>query len=138
MKKIIISGLVAGLAMLVVGAMLGFLSGAVFPSLRTAYSNAALFRSFTDTIFISVFVIQPFIAGLLLSWLWSKTNSILKGKDPYRKGISFGLVYWVIMLLGLMLGYASSPIPLLMIASWSVSLLAQALCAGLIYAKMNK
>lgn len=138
MKKILISGLVAGLVMLVVGAMLGFASTAAFPSLKAEYADAALFRSFSDPTFLYVYVVQPFLLGILLSWLWVKVNVAMKEKDSRKKGLRFGFVYWLVTLPGLMLAYASSPYSLLTVVSWSVTGLVQALGAGLIYAKLNK
>ena len=138
MKKVLISGLVAGLIILLVGIILGPAFSVVFPALNAEYSDTNLFRPFSDPLFLSIYLVHPFVVGILLSWLWSKTKSIIKGEDSYKKGIRFGFMYWVIMLLGLALSYASSPISLLMIISWSVIVLTQALCAGLIYTKMNK
>ena len=48
MKKIIGPGIAAGLAMMMVAGLLGFLFAAVFPSLKDEYMNANLFRTFSD------------------------------------------------------------------------------------------
>lgn len=138
MKKILISGLVAGFAMLFVGAMVGFIFPMVFPSLQAEYSNPALLRPFSDRTFLAIFLMQPFVAGILLSWIWSRVNGVIKAKTSFKKGLQFGLGYWLVITLGLMLAYASSPYSLLMVVSWGASLLLQALCAGLVYAKMNR
>ena len=138
MKKILISGLLAGLVMLIVGAMLWFAFTLAFSSLKAEYANPALFRPFSDPAFLYLYVVQPFLLGILLSWLWSKTNTLFKEKNWYKNGLRFGFTYWLVTLPGLMLAYASSPFSLLVIVSWSVTGLVQALCAGLIYAKMNR
>lgn len=138
MKKIVLSALIVGLAMVVVGAMLGFIFNIVFSPLKAEYSNENLFRPFSDPSFLSIYLIQPFIVAVLLSWLWSKVNMLLKEKNSGKKGLHFGFVYWLVTLPGLMLAYASSPYSLLMVGSWGVIGLTQALCAGLLISKINK
>jgi hypothetical protein len=137
MKKIIISGLLAGVAMLVVGFGIGHVCGLVFPSLTAQYNNTDLFRAQSDPM-MSLFFVHPFILGLILAWVWAKVKGVMKGAGWAAKGIRFGLAYWVVSIPGMVISYAGFPLSLLMVATWSVSILLEALAAGLIYAAMNK
>jgi len=137
MKKIILSGLLAGVVMLVVGMVVGILFGAVFPALKAEYENTSLFRPWSDPI-MSIFFVAPFILGIILAWIWTKTKGLFHAEKNWKKGLNFGLVYWVVTIPGMIISYSSFPISLLVVLSWSITILVQALCAGLIYAKLNK
>jgi len=50
MKKVILFGLLAGLAMLIVSLALGPLFNLIFPSLAAEYNNMKLFRPWSDPI----------------------------------------------------------------------------------------
>ena len=137
MKKIIISGLLAGVAMLVVGLAAGYLLMLIFPSLAAEYSNTALFRPWSDPI-MSLYFACPFLIGFILAWVWNKVKDVVGGVKWTAKGVRFGLAYWLVSIPGMIISYASFPLSLLMVATWTVSILLQALAAGLIYARMNK
>ncbi len=137
MKKIIISGLLAGVAMLVIGFGVGYLCGIVFPSLMALYNNTSLFRAQSDPM-MSLYFVYPFVLGLVLAWVWDKVKGVMKGAGWAAKGIRFGLAYWVVSIPGMVISFASFPLSLLMVGTWSAGILVQALAAGLIYAAMNK
>lgn len=137
MKKVILSGLVAGAAMLVVGLGVGYLLMLVFPGLQAEYENTSLFRSWEDPI-MSLYFAYPFVTGLILAWVWNKVKKVFAGKAWAKRGLSFGFAYWVVTIPGMLISYASFPLSLLMVVSWTISGLLQALCAGPILAAMNK
>jgi hypothetical protein len=138
MKKVVLPGLVAGAVMLVIGLVVGYLCMLLFPQLKTAYENTSLFRSWEDPIMYLYFA-YPFVTGLILAWVWNKVKKLFTGKAWAKRGGSFGLVYWVVVTIpGMLISYASFPLTLLMIATWTVSGLLEALCAGPILAAMNK
>lgn len=137
MKKIIVSGLAAGAAMLVVGFAAGYLFMFIFPSLTAEYSNTALFRPWADPI-MSFYFVHPFAVGLILAWVWSRVRGVVGGAGWAAKGVRFGLGYLLVTIPGMLISYASFPLSLLMVVSWSVSILMQALVAGLILAAVNR
>ena len=136
MKKIVLPGLAAGLAMLAISLVLSMLWGKIFPGLQTEYANANLFRPWSDPLMSFMFV-QPLVMGFLLAWVWNKVKSSLKTGSSLNKGLKFGLAYWVVTLPGLLMSYSCFPISGTMILSWMLSMFVQALIAGLIYGKMN-
>jgi len=137
MKKILVPGLIAGAAMLVVSMIVGQLFHLAFPSLLAEYQNEALFRPWSDPL-MNIYWAQPFILGLILAWIWDMTKSLVAGGNACVRGCRFGAIYWAITIPGMVISYASFPLSLLLVASWTVSILAQALAAGYILALMNK
>ncbi|MCJ7654138.1 MAG: hypothetical protein MUO97_02360 [Dehalococcoidia bacterium] len=137
MKRVILFGLLAGLAMLIVSVALGPLFNLIFTSLAAEYNNTNLFRPWSDPI-MYLMLVEPFILGIILAWIFYFTKGLFKEKIVWKKGIYFGLCYWVITIPGMVMSYSSFPISLLMVMTWSVSILIQAIVAGLIYARFIK
>ena len=137
MKKAILFGLLAGLAMLIVSVALGPLFNLIFPSLAAEYNNTNLFRPWSDPL-MYLMLVEPFILGIILGWIFYITKGLFKEKTAWKKGIYFGLCYWAITIPGMVISYSSFPVSLLMVVTWSVSILIQAIVAGLIYARFIK
>lgn len=138
MKKILIPGLVAGLVMLVVAMAMGMLFNNIFPSLKAEYMNTNLFRPMADPV-MSIYFAYPFVLGVTLAWAWNKTKRLIKEKRPWKRGIHFGLAFWVVATIpGMIINYSSFPVSLVMVVSWSISSLVQVAFAGIVYAKMNR
>jgi hypothetical protein len=137
MKKILIPGIVAGIAMLVVGLVLSYLFGAVFPQVTTEYQTPGLFRPWTDP-WMSYIYVHPFIMGVLLAWLWQMTKGMVKDSSPIKKGYKWGCYLWVVFgIPGMLMTLSSFPVSYLMVASWSISALVQYKLAGIVFAKMS-
>jgi len=137
MKKIVVPGLVAGLAILIVGLIVGQIFNVAFPSIMAEYQNTSLYRPFDDPLMITYWP-QPFILGVILAWIWNMTKMLLPGDKACPRGCRFGLIYWAVTIPGMIMSYASFPISVLMVFSWSITILAQSLTAGFILALMNK
>jgi len=135
MKKILGLGLLVGLAMTILGLALSRFFYFIWPSLNTEYQNAALFRPWSDPL-MSIYFVYPFLLGIILAWLWAKTKSLFAG-GYFKKGFSFGLIYWLVTIPGMVISYSTFPISLIMVFSWSLSGLVQTLVAGIILAKSN-
>lgn len=138
MKKIILYGLVGGVIMLAAGMITSQVFHALIPSLTTEFENRSLFRASTDPIMFLYFL-HPFFLGVALAWLWSKAKSIIPAESDTRKGIRFGLSIWFALTLpGMLISYASFPISLMMIASWTIGTLVQLCCVGIFFSKVLK
>lgn len=137
MKKTLLLGLLAGIAMLVTGMIFGLVTEHIFPTIPAEYHNISLFRAFTDPL-MSIMFICPFILGIILSWIWNKIRPVVKGNNLWKRGCYFGGSYWLLTLTGMLMTYASFQISLLMVVHWSIGILLQSLVAGWIFAKMNK
>lgn len=136
MKKTII-GLVVGAIMLLVNMLTGLVFNTIFPSLKMEYENPNLFRPWSDPL-MSIMFIQPLLVGVILAWIWDLTKGIIKGNALMEKGLTFGFIYWIITIPGMIISYSSFPISLVMVVSWSTSLFVQSLLAGVLFSRMIK
>ena len=134
MKKILLSGLVAGTVLFIVcyGAL--FLAVQFVPALFVEYNNP-LFNSdgSRDVLFYS----HAFIISFALAWFWDRFKGLFHGLFIIR-GLEFGFVYAIVALLpGMWITFSALDITGLMVASWFVYGMVQAIIAGLVFAKMN-
>jgi F0F1-type ATP synthase membrane subunit c/vacuolar-type H+-ATPase subunit K len=138
MKNIIVSGLVAGFTMLIVAMAIGLLTNAALPSTAQEYENTNLFRAMSDPI-MSLYFLYPFFLGIALAWVWEKTKGILGEGSLWVRGSRFARTFWVVSTLpGILMSYSTFPVSLAIALTWLLSSLVQLLCAGFIYARMNK
>ena len=135
MRKVLVPGLVTGIVILIVSLGMSFLFNAVFPSVILEYGNTAIFRPWDDPL-MSIFFLHPFVLGIVLAWIWEYAKPVMKGTSAGR-GIQFGLAYWLVTVPGMIVTYSSFQVSLLMVLTWSVSILIQALAAGAVLARMN-
>ncbi|NYZ76781.1 hypothetical protein H0O02_00505 [Candidatus Micrarchaeota archaeon] len=91
MKKFIISGLVAGVVILVLWNVVGMLFGALL-----GFDVSALpgLRSYTDPI-MTLYYLYPFVFGFALAYAYPFVEGKLKG-DMVVKGFGFGILIFVI------------------------------------------
>jgi len=135
MKKVVIPGIVAGIAMLIVGMLVSMAIHAIFPALAAEY-RTMLFRPWEDPI-MSLYFAYPFVLGLALAFIWDKVKELVSG-GPLKRAVHLALGYFFISTVpGMLITYSSFPVSLLMVLSWTVSSFLQALAAGLVLAKMN-
>jgi hypothetical protein len=134
MKKILISGLIAGAILFILSYGGLFLAVRFFPSLFIEYNNP-LFNS--DGSRDMLFYMHAFIISFALSWFWDRFKGLFKGQFILR-GLEFGLVYSIIALLPVMwISFSALDITVSMVISWFVYGLVQAIIAGIVFAKIN-
>ncbi|MDH4298530.1 MAG: hypothetical protein OEV74_19820 [Cyclobacteriaceae bacterium] len=138
MKKVITFGLLGGLIMLAVGMLISQLFLMVAPSLKVEYENPNLFRPWSDPIML-LYSVHPFLSGTVLAWIWQKTKALFSSEASLTKGIRFGFTFWIAATIpGMLISYSSFPVSFLMITTWSISVLLQLLCLGLLFARTLK
>ena len=144
MRKIVLPGLVAGLAMLAIGLAASFLIDPILPGIKNEYANSKLFRPWSDPL-MQLYYLHPIIVGLILAWVWDKVKPIFhecrlkKSVCLCRCCCGFGFMYWIMATIpGMFITYASFQVSLPMVLNWSLVSLLQALAAGAVLAKMNK
>ena len=136
MKKILLPGLLAGIATLAISMALSFLF-MKFPSVSMDYANSNLIRPWKDPL-MSLFFLYLFVQGIILAWVWNKSKSLFQG-TAISRGIKFGLSIWLIASVpGMLVTYSCFPLSLLTVISWTVDGLVNGPVAGMIFAKMNK
>ena len=134
MKKILITGLIAGCVLFILSYGGLFLGVRYFPALCVDYNNP-LFNS--DGGRDVLFYMHAFIISFALSWFWDRFKTLFKGTFIMR-GLEFGFVYSIIALLPVMwISFSSLDINVIMVISWFLYGLAQAIIAGLVFAKVN-
>jgi hypothetical protein len=137
MKKIAVSGLVAGLLMLLAMMATGLAFSAAFPGISEEYQNTAIFRPWNDPLMYYMYL-HPILVGLLLSLVWSRTGDLIKEGSRPKKGALFGLIIWAVFgIPGMLISLSSFQISPLLVASWTLGLLVQDLVAGLVFAYMD-
>lgn len=134
MKKILISGLIAGVILLVLSILGLYLTMWLFPDIAMQYFNPA----FNDqSSRYMIYYIHPFIIALALSWFWNRFKGILTGSF-FTRGIEFGLIYVLIATFPSMwLIYSAISVSLAMVATWFVFGLLQGIISGLVFEKIN-
>lgn len=138
MKKILLWGVVAGIAMFVVNMALNFVYNWIYPSFAAIYADTTIFRSWEDPL-MALFWLYPLALGLGLAWVWSHTKVLLKKDTTFYAGLKFGWAYFVVAIIPVFLINVSSfNLPVLMVASWSEMSLFNGVVAGWIFAKFNR
>lgn len=138
MKNVIVAGLIAGFAMLILAMAVGMLMNAALPSVAKEYENTNLFRSWSDPI-KSLYFLYPFFLGIALAWVWDKTKGVIGEGSIWLRGSRFARSFWIVSIIpGIVMSYSSFPVSLAMSLTWILSSLIQILCAGFIYARMIK
>jgi hypothetical protein len=134
MKKIILSGLLAGVVLLILS--IGGLYATIwfFPGVAAQYYDPTFD---TQAGRYMIYYAHPFVIALALSWFWDRFKGVLTG-GFLTKGIEFGFVYALIAIFPIMwLTYSAMNVSLALVASWWVFGLLQGLVAGLVFEKLN-
>lgn len=134
MKKVFLSGLIAGVVLFVVSYGGLYLAIKFLPGLFVTYNNP-LFNS--DGSRDLLFYLHAFIIAIALSWFWERFKSLFRGHFVLR-GMEFGLMYALLALLPVMwITFSSLDITITMVASWFLYGLFQSVVAGILFAKIN-
>lgn len=132
MKRIFFLGFLAGVTMLIVSFAWGMVSNMIWPELAEEYQNPGIFRPWTDPA-MSIMLLHPIIVGVILSWLWSKTNHLIKVDSSWKRGVTFGFIYWIATISGMIISYSTFQISLVMVLNWTLNGAIQSMVAGLIF-----
>src|SRR5215831_13243105 len=98
MKKMLFTGLIAGVLLFIISYCSLYLAIKFFPGLFIDYNNP-LFSSDSNKNFF--FYAHAFVISLALSWFWDRFKGLFKGSLILR-GVEFGVVYAVVALLPVM------------------------------------
>lgn len=131
MKKLFLSGLVTGLVMTIIGAVLNMLWGKILPGLAAEYATP-LFRPWSDPLMSLVFVV-PFVSGFVMAGIW-RAHKIILQKDWWK----FAAVLSLLSVLGMVMTYSCFPMSFLMLMTWCVSMVVQYFVGTWILSKMIK
>lgn len=136
--RLFLQGLLAGIGIFIISIGVSFFSQLFFPNLTAEYINPNIFRPWTDPI-MSLFYVYPFVLGVILSFIWDKTKKLIADKKFYKRGIKFGLWYWIAAsIAGMFVTYSNFQVSLPLVLSWTIGGLLEAFTAGIILARVNK
>lgn len=134
MKKVLFSGLIAGVILFIISYGGLFLAIRFFPGLFLDYNNP-LFNS--DGSRDILFYLHAFIISMALSWFWERFKALFNGSFILR-GFEFGVVYAIVALLPVMwITFSAMDITISMVASWFLYGFIQAVVAGVVLARIN-
>lgn len=137
-KSTLIPGLITGVGLLVVGFVLSWITGLIFPSVQTEYETSGLFRPWSDPI-MQLYFAYPFILGIVLAFVWDKLKAQVKGKNIISRGLNFGLTYFLVATIpGMFITYSSFYVSTALVLSWTINGLLEGVIAGIILAKVNR
>lgn len=136
MKKVLISGLVAGVILSI------FSYGGLFLAV-TIPMMKPFFVEYLSNVFISdrsrdlFFYSHAMLISLALSWFWERSKKVFHGHFILR-GLEFGLAYTIAGLLPILwMTYSQIDVSPTMVLSWLGFGFLQSCTAGIIFAKMN-
>jgi uncharacterized membrane protein YagU involved in acid resistance len=122
MKRIVVGGLLAGLALLVVGFIFGSLTADLY-----MMSPGGIFKSPMN---FNLLIIYDFVVGLILAYAYSVINTAIP-KSGLQKGLVFGLLIWLVGTVpGLGITYITMNVRNKLIFMWAFQGLIAYLLAG--------
>lgn len=134
MKKVLTTGLIAGIILFVVSYGGLYLAIRFVPRLFVSYNNPLFYSSGGRDL---LFYLHAFIIAFALAWFWERFKGLFKGNFLIR-GLEFGLIYAFIALLPVMwITFSSLDITVEMVLSWFFYGLFQSVIAGILFAKIN-
>ena len=134
MKKILTSGLIAGVVLFIVSYGGLFLTIRFLPQVFVDYNNP-LFYSGGDRDIL--FYTHAFVISFALAWFWERFKSLFTGPSIVR-GLKFGLCYGVVAFVPVMwLTFSSLDISVFTVSSWLIYGFIQSVIAGIVFAKIN-
>ena len=134
MKKVIISVLISGIVLLLLSAVMFYMSVYFFPSVTQEYLSP-VFRASGGIDWL--YYAHPFVLSIALKWFWERYKGIFRGSYIVR-AIEVALVYGIVAMVPVLwLTFGAIDISIQMVISWLVYGLIQAFVAGIIFAKLN-
>ena len=134
MKRIISSGLIAGVVLLILSVLALYATIWFFPTLASQYYDPAFDNQSGRYL---IYYAHPFVIALALAWFWDRFKGALKGSYLTR-GIEFGLIYALVAIFPVLwLTYSALAVSLAMVGTWLVFGLLQGVVAGLLFEKFN-
>jgi len=119
-----------GAIVLVADQILNAIFGSVFPALNTEYAQP-IFKSGSNPLNILLFIAIA-INGFLLTYLWIKT------KKSWKSGLEFGATMGIILSVPMFINnYGNLSLSTLMLITWSLFYLVDALVAGMVLEKLD-
>ena len=134
MKKVLISGAIAGIILFLVSIVSLYVTIFLLPNLALQYYNPAFKSTSSGSI---MYFIHPFIISFALAWFWDRFKGQL-GKSFWIKDLEFGIIYSLVAVLpGMWLIYSAMSVSFEQVLTWFAYGFVQAVIAGVVFARFN-
>jgi hypothetical protein len=134
MKKFLLKGILAGIALLAFSYVALLLTVQVFPGLADEYYSPVFSLEGEKSV---LFFLHPFIVSFALAWFWRRFKGMFEGPF-WLRGIEVGLAFGIIAVLPSMwMTFSAFAVSLTMVLTWVLYGLMQGVVAGIIYAKVS-
>lgn len=134
MKKIISSGFIASIVLLVFAYLCLLMMPILLPKVAEEYYNPAFVNDESRNL---LYYLHPVLLAFGLAWFWNRFKSLLKG-NALMQGIEMALIYVVIATIpSLLITYSAINVSLLTTGTWLLYGFFQALIAGIIFSRMH-
>lgn len=134
MKLIALKVLISGVILLIISYLALFLVVKLVPSLAEQYYDPMFSLEGNKS---WMFFLHPFIISFALAWFWKRFKSLFHG-NLIMRGMEVGLFYGLIAILPSMwMIYSAFNVTLVMVISWGIYGVIQAVIAALISARLN-
>lgn len=135
MKKVLIAGFTAGIAVLLVSLGLLYASIFLFPDLVEEYFSPVFRESSRQTDWL--FYVHPFILSFSLKWFWERYKQLFKG-IPFVRALELAFVYGIVAMVPVLwLTFSAIDVSLTVTFTWLIYGIIQAFVAGFIFAWLN-
>jgi uncharacterized membrane protein len=134
MKKIISSGFVASIVLLVFAYLCLLVMPILLPKVAEEYYNPAFVNDESRNL---LYYFHPVLLAFGLAWFWNRFKAQLKG-NALMQGIEMALIYVVIATIpSLLITYSAISVSLLTTGTWLLYGFFQALISGIIFSRMH-
>lgn len=134
MKKILSSGLVASIVLLVFAYIGIQVMPILLPKIAMEYYSPSFVNDESRNM---LYYVHPVLLAFGLAWFWNRFKMLLKG-NAFMQGIEMALIYVAIATIpSLLITYSAIDVSLLTIFSWLLYGFLQALIAGIIFSRMH-
>jgi uncharacterized membrane protein len=134
MKKIISSGFIVSIVLLVFAYLCLLVMPILLPKVAEEYYNPAFVNDESRNL---LYYVHPVFLAFGLAWFWNRFKSLLKG-NALMQGIEMALIYVVIATIpSLLITYSAINVSLLTVGTWLLYGFSQALIAGIIFSRMH-
>ena len=134
MKKVILAVVISGFTLLMLSAVMFYVSVYFFPEITQEYLST-VFRTSGRTDWL--YYAHPFILSIALKWFWERYKGIFVGSYILR-AVEVALVYGIVALIPVLwLTFSAIDISFQMVFTWLIYGFIQAFAAGIVFAKLN-
>lgn len=135
MQKTVLWGVVAGLAMAIIGFLVNVVFGTLYPNFQALYEDTTVFIAM-DSARSLLFWVYPLVLGVALAWVFPMLREKLNMQKPLNASLRFAWIYFVIAALpAFFINLGSFNLPVVMIASWTIMSFLNGWAAGFIFVK---